>query len=132
MATTSSGKMSNPNKQYQKIMNETELYDILSQIYPARERFCVVISDNTYKKDLMGFYRAGTITICRKNISHCGNGYFLLVAIHEYAHHIHLTECKRGKPHGAEFQTINQALRDRALQMGFLSHSSIFDNNGNA
>lgn len=98
---------------------------MLKSIYPCKEDFRLRLTHKS-PKTLSGCY---SINLKRINI-HDGLGgleFCKKVAIHEYAHHIHYTECheKGDKPHGRKFWMIHDALLAVATQKGIFVEERI-------
>ncbi len=103
---------------------------LLQELHTPQKPFTLTLTNGVCPGHL-GTYEPG-----RQHITvHGGRGSFpfwLKVAIHEYAHHLHHTEnalyAGDSHEHGATFQALNNALLALARNKGFFERSPIFRN----
>lgn len=110
------------NTQHNGGMPDADFYHkLLVKIWPPKVPFTLELS-GVADPEIGGFYVPDLKHICLNNggrtVDAC-----IMVAIHEYAHHVHHTEKdSKGPVHGKEFREINQILYSLAIAKGLFPY----------
>ncbi len=103
-------------------MNQDQIKDILLQINDDVEEFFVIFSGKSSKK-VNGLYHPDSREIIIHNKNFQNDQLLLYTAIHEFAHHIHITQSPipvGSRAHTIEFRRIFHELLNVAEQKGFI------------
>ena len=105
-------------------MNQDQVKDILLQLDGEVEEFSLLFSGKTSKK-VNGLYKPDIREIIIHNKNFSKDGELIYTAIHEFAHHVHMTRSAvpvGPRAHTREFRAIFHGLLARAESMGLYSN----------
>jgi hypothetical protein len=108
-------------------MNQEQVKEILLQLNDEVEEFSLIFSGKTSKK-VNGLYTPDTREIIIHNRNFDNDNLLLYTAIHEFAHHVHITSSPvpvGSKSHTIEFRRVFHELLTAAEEKGFIK--SIFE-----
>lgn len=104
------------------IMNQEQVKEILLQLNEDVEEFFVIFSGKESKK-VNGLYHPDTREIILHNKNFANEQLLLYTAVHEFAHHVHITQSPipvGSRAHTIEFRRIFHELLNIAEEKGFV------------